>query len=65
MNEKKPYIIFNMKLAGQLMIMGFVLKKMEQTTKEGSRRNVFFFNESEELVKEVENFKSKKLNFKA
>lgn len=54
----KDYIVFNMKLAGKLMSMGFVLRKMAKTNKEGSNRNVFYFNESENLIKEIEKYKN-------
>lgn len=54
---KKEYIVFSMKLAGKLMQEGFVLKRMEKTTRNNSNRNVFFFNESDELLKVVEDYK--------
>lgn len=56
---KKEYIVFSMKLAGMLMQEGFVLKRMEKTTRENSNRNVFFFNESDELLKVIEVYKAK------
>lgn len=56
---KKEYIVFSMKLAGRLMQEGFVLKRMEKTTRNNSNRNVFFFNESDELLKIVEEYKTK------
>jgi hypothetical protein len=56
---KKEYIVFSMKLAGKLMQEGFVLKRMEKTTRNNSNRNVFFFNESEELLKFVKEYKTK------
>lgn len=56
---KKEYIIFNQKLAGKLMQLGFVLKRMEKTTRDNSNRNIFIFNESEDLVRVVEAFKNK------
>lgn len=56
---KKEYIIFNMRLAGKLMEMGFVLKKMQKTTRDDSNRNVFYFNESDDLIKVVKEFKNK------
>lgn len=56
---KKEYIIFNQKLAGKLMQLGFVLKRMEKTTRDNSNRNIFIFNESEDLVRVVEAFKAK------
>jgi hypothetical protein len=56
---KNEYIVFSMKLAGRLMEKGFVLKRMEKTNRDNSNRNVFYFNESEELLKEVERYKNK------
>lgn len=56
---KKEYIVFSMRLAGELMAQGFVLKRMERTTR-NSNRNVFIFNESEELLSFVENYKLRK-----
>lgn len=56
---KREYIVFSMKLAGLLMQEGFVLKRMEKTTRKNSNRNVFFFNESDELLKIVEKYKEK------
>jgi hypothetical protein len=55
---KKEYIVFSMKLAGKLMQEGFVLKRMERSTRNNSNRNVFFFNESLELLKVVEDYKN-------
>lgn len=55
---KKEYIVFSMNLAGYLMQRGFVLKRMEKTTRD-SNRNVFFFNESTDLLNAVENYKNK------
>jgi hypothetical protein len=56
---KKEYIVFSMKLAGHLMQNGFVLKRMEKTNRDNSNRNVFYFNESEDLLKVVEIYKNK------
>lgn len=58
---KKDYIVFSMKLAGKLMQEGFVLKRMEKTTRNNSNRNVFFFNESDQLLKSVEDYKTKSI----
>lgn len=52
---KKEYLIFNQRLAGYLMLSGFVLKRMNKS-KDGSNRNVFLFNESEELLNKVKEF---------
>lgn len=56
---KKEYIVFSMKLAGYLMQKGFVIKRMEKTNRDSSNRNVFYFNESEDLLKVVEQYKNK------
>jgi hypothetical protein len=56
---KKEYIVFSMNLAGYLMQKGFVLKRMEKTTRDNSNRNVFIFNESDNFLKVVEDFKTK------
>lgn len=55
----KDYIVFNMRLAGKLMAMGFVLKRMEKTTRDNSNRNIFYFNECDDLVRVVKEFKNK------
>lgn len=56
---KKEYIVFSMKLAGYLMQKGFVLKRMDKTTRDNSDRNIFFFNESEDLLSVIEEYKHK------
>lgn len=56
---KKEYIVFSMKLAGYLMQKGFVIKRMEKTNRDSSNRNVFYFNESEDLLKVVKQYKNK------
>jgi hypothetical protein len=56
---KKEYIVFSQRLAGELMIRGFVLKRMDKTIRNDSKRNVFFFNESDELLKFVDEYKNK------
>lgn len=55
---KKERIIFNNRLAGYLMYKGFVLKKMGKSDKKGSNLNIYFFNESDDLHKRIEEFKS-------
>jgi hypothetical protein len=55
---KKEYIVFNQRLAGKLMSLGFVLKRMEKTTRDNSNRNIFIFNHSDDLVKVVQEFKN-------
>jgi hypothetical protein len=47
-----------MKLAGFLMQRGFVLKRMEKSTR-NPKRNVFLFNESEDLIGTVKEYMNK------
>lgn len=58
MNEKKLKTIFSMKLAGVLMQNGFVLVDMRPNTN-GSGKNVFYFNDSTELEKMINQFKNR------
>jgi hypothetical protein len=56
---KKEYVVFNQRLAGFLMLSGFVLKRMEKSKYEDySNKNVFVFNESENLHKAIDEYKS-------
>jgi hypothetical protein len=56
---KKEYVVFNQRLAGFLMMNGFVLKRLDKSKFEDSNnRNVFVFNESENLLKTIEIYKS-------
>jgi hypothetical protein len=54
---KKEYIIFNQRLAGFLMMSGFVLKRMDKTNKADSNRNIFIFNDTESLHQTISQFK--------
>lgn len=54
----KEYVIFNQRLAGYLMYKGFVLKRMSKADNNSSK-NVFLFNESEELFKRIKEYKDK------
>ena len=58
MNERKLKTIFSMKLAGVLMQNGFVLVDMRPNTN-GSGKNVFYFNDSLELEKMINQFKNR------
>ena len=58
MNERKLKTIFNMKLAGVLMQNGFVLVDMRPNIN-GSGKNVFYFNDSPELEKMINQFKNR------
>jgi hypothetical protein len=55
---KKEYVIFNQRLAGYLMMNGFVLKRLDKSKHKDSKMNVFIFNESENLLKTIEQYKS-------
>lgn len=55
---KREYIVFNQRMAGYLMQQGFVLKRIEKTKKADSNRNIFIFNENEDLLKAIEQYKS-------
>ncbi|WP_349659919.1 hypothetical protein [Lysinibacillus zambalensis] len=48
------------RLAGTLMQNGFVLQKLKPSNKNGIKRNVFIFNESEQLINFIHNYKSTK-----
>lgn len=50
--NEKTIVVFSQKLCGWLMFMGFVLVDMRQSYK-GDGRNVFFFNNSEEIRKRI------------
>jgi hypothetical protein len=58
---KKEYIIFNNTMAGKLMASGFVLKRMGKSHK-NPNLNIFFFNESEDLLKKIEEIKAETSN---
>lgn len=57
---KREYIVFNQRLAGYLMQNGFVLKRMGKSNQEGSNRNIFFFNESNDLLEKIQSYFNKK-----
>lgn len=59
MNERKMKTIFSMKLAGILMQKGFVLVDMCPNT-DKSGKNVFYFNDSPDLERIIEEYKSRK-----
>ena len=58
MNERKLKTIFSMKLAGVLMQNGFVLVDMRPNTN-GSGKKEFYFNDSPELEKMINQFKNR------
>ena len=52
--NKKIKTIYSQRVAGLLMTKGFVLLGMDRN-RNGSNKNVFYFNESETLLKELDN----------
>ncbi|MGG1600963.1 DUF5659 domain-containing protein [Paenibacillus naphthalenovorans] len=52
----KPYVIKSQRLAGYLMMRGFVLKGMGENDRYPGR-NVFFFKNSPELVQAIESYR--------
>lgn len=60
---KEEHIIFSMKLAGYLMQRGFVVKRMEKSTRKGNEhRNIFIFNKSDDLLSACDDFMKTKSN---
>lgn len=59
--KTKTFTIFSQYLAGLLLCKGFVLVGVEPQ-KNGSGKNVFFFNNSEELQNEIRKFKNNKMH---
>lgn len=57
MSNVKMITIFNQRLCGYLMMKGFVLVAMSEN-KHCAGKNVFFFNDSEELQKSIGEFKN-------
>ena len=57
--SNKDYIVMSQKLAGYLMQRGFVLQKLKPTNKDGVRRNIFIFNESEQLINAIHEYSIK------
>ena len=53
----KEYIVFSQRMAGYLMMNGFVLKRLDLTNKDNKKRNIFIFNNSPNLLEYVESYK--------
>lgn len=53
----KDYIVLSQRLAGWLMLNGYVLKRLKKTNKPDSNRNVFIFNGSDELLDSIKQYK--------
>lgn len=58
MNSKPEFEIFNMKFAGYLMQLGFVLLSM-RPNRDGSGKNVFIFRDTPDLRKAIDAYMSK------
>ena len=56
MSNTKMITIFNQRLCGYLMMKGFVLVAMSEN-KHCPNKNVFFFNDSDDLQKSIGEFK--------
>lgn len=54
--NKQMFVIFSQRLAGWLMLKGFVLQGIQKDKKQ-SRRNVFLFNNSDELIENIKTYK--------
>lgn len=52
---KKHYNCYSARMAGYLLMTGFVVLEMRKDQK--TRRNVFIFNDSEELNEAIEDYK--------
>lgn len=59
MDDAKMITIFSQKMAGYLMIKGFVLVDMKPNTN-GNGKNVFYFNRSSELSAAMQKFQEVK-----
>ena len=60
MSDKKMITIFNQRLCGYLQMKGFVLVGMAEN-KHCAGKNVFFFNDTDELHKVIKEFKDSKI----
>lgn len=58
--ENKIITIFSQRLAGYLMLNKFVLISMRPDIN-GSGRNLFFFNDSEEIQEKIRQYKNSKI----
>lgn len=58
MSGKRMITIFNQRLCGYLQMKGFVLVGMSEN-KHCAGKNVFYFNESDELQKSIDEFKNR------
>lgn len=56
--EEKHKTIFSQRLAGYLMLRGFVLMDMRRDVKDG-KKNVFYFKNSPELRGAIDEYDSK------
>lgn len=56
---KNEFVVFSQRIAGMLMVDGYVLKRMDKNHN-NPKRNVFIFNESEELLTKIQEYKLNK-----
>lgn len=56
-NDQINKTIYSQRLAGTLMLKGFVLAGMERNKDSDSGRNVFFFKDSPELEAAIKEYK--------
>lgn len=58
-NEKTNVTIFSQKLAGELMVKGFVLAAMEPN-RSGDGKNVFFFKNSPQIQVAIKDYQNRR-----
>ena len=56
----KDYIVLSQRVAGFLMLNGFVLQKIKTSNKDNVKRNIFIFRDSPELIECIHKYKSNK-----
>jgi len=59
MHDLKIYYIRSQRLAGFLMLKGFVLQFMKPLN-DGTKRNLFCFKNSDELLEKIQEYKQMK-----
>lgn len=55
--KEKPFVINSQRLAGYLMMRGFVLRGMGRNHRYPDR-NVFFFKDTDDLKRAIEDYRS-------
>ncbi|WP_370736960.1 DUF5659 domain-containing protein [Desulfitobacterium hafniense] len=59
MYDFKTYYVRSQRLAGHLMLNGFVLQGVKPAN-DDSNRNVFLFKNSDELIEKIQEYKTNK-----